>query len=101
MTPRPLFNALAASLYIIGIASFGFYAPHSLEQSVGVGMPILMLSLFTLSAALMAYLFFYEPLRLLLVGDAPKAMSFFLKTLASFAGITALILLTLFVTLAR
>ncbi|MEK7176936.1 MAG: hypothetical protein AAB719_01395 [Patescibacteria group bacterium] len=48
-------------------------------------MPILMLSLFVLSAAVMGYLFVYEPLRLHLDNQRQEAVSFFLKTVGTFA----------------
>lgn len=51
-------------------------------------MPIIMLSLFTLSAAIMAYIFGYQPLQLFLDGKKKDAVSLFLKTVGIFGGIT-------------
>jgi len=97
MNKNPLVNAGAAALYIAGVASFMSYAPQILGKSEGVGIPIAMLSLLTLSAAVMAYLFFYEPLRLLLGGDPQGAVTLFGKTLGVFALFTALIFGALFI----
>ena len=47
--------------------------------------PITMLSLFVLSAAVMGILFVYEPLRLFLENQKQQALSFFLKTIGTFA----------------
>lgn len=51
-----------------------------------------MLCLLVLSVALMAFLFFYEPVLLLLDDKRPEAVRFFLGTVAIFAGLTAVFL---------
>lgn len=59
-------------------------------------VPIAVISLFTLSAAVMSYLFLYQPIQLYLNGNKNDAINLFLRTVAIFAGITAVILLALF-----
>jgi hypothetical protein len=54
-------------------------------------MPIIILSLFTLSTAVMAYIFGYQPLRLFLEKKEKEAVSLFLKTVGIF-GVTTIIL---------
>ncbi len=54
--------------------------------------PIVALSLFVLSAAVMGYLFLGEPLQLYLSGEKQRAVAFFMKTVLSFAVITLLIM---------
>ena len=54
------------------------------------------LSLFTLSAAVMAYVFGYEPFQLYFDGKKKQALDLALKTIAAFAIITAIILVLLF-----
>jgi hypothetical protein len=49
-------------------------------------IPIAMLSLLVLSVAMMAFIFFYEPLQLLMVDRKSEALSFFLKTLGFFTA---------------
>lgn len=100
MTKNPFLNALAAIVYIVLIVSImnllGSLAP---EGEDGIMAPILGLSLFTLSAAVMGYIFIGMPLRLYLEGEKQAAVGLFLKTVGVFAGITLIILFTLFVNL--
>ena len=91
MTKNPFINAFAATLYITAVASLMFYGT---EHKVGVNsvfVPIAVMSLFTLSAAVMGYLFLYQPLQLYLDGKKKQAINLFLQTVAVFAGITALV----------
>jgi hypothetical protein len=60
--------------------------PNKPEDNVF--MPITMIALLVLSVALMAYLFFYQPVLLLLDGKRAEAVKLFLGTVAIFAGIT-------------
>jgi hypothetical protein len=96
MTRNPLINALAAALYIIAVASFMYYGPRLAGPVDSVIIPIAMLSLFVLSAAVMGTLFFYQPVLLCLDGKKQEATTLFLKTLGTFALITLLIFVTLF-----
>lgn len=93
---NPLLNALAASGYIFLIASVMFYGTHDQKGPDNVMAPIVVLSVLTLSAAVMGYLFAAQPLLLYIDGKKKEAVNFFLKTLATFAGITALILALFF-----
>ena len=97
MTKNPLINALAATLYITGVALFMFYGiEHGGGQANSVIVPIAVLSLFTLSASVMGYLFLYQPLQLYLDGKKKQAVNLFLQTVAVFAGITVLVFALLF-----
>ncbi|MFA5025319.1 MAG: hypothetical protein WC503_02340 [Candidatus Shapirobacteria bacterium] len=58
--------------------------------------PIVFLSLLTLSVAVMAFLFFYQPLMLFIEGKKKDAVSLFVKTVGIFAAITAISLVLLF-----
>jgi hypothetical protein len=58
--------------------------------------PIVIISLFTLSAAMMGYLFLFQPLQLYLDGKKKLAVNLFIQTLATFAGLTALFLVLYF-----
>lgn len=91
MTKKPFINAVSASLYITAVASFMFYGSKSFPQKDTILAPIAMISLLTLSVAVMGYLFVYQPLLLLLDGHKKKAVDLFLQTLVVFAGITVLI----------
>lgn len=96
MTKNPLINALAALLYIALVASVMFYGISHTAPVKSVIVPIAMISLFTLSAAVMGYLFLYQPLQLYLDGKKKAAVHLFLQTVAVFGGITTLILTLLF-----
>ncbi len=58
--------------------------------------PVVFLSLLTLSVAVMAFLFFYQPLMLFIEGKKKDAVNLFIKTVGIFAAITALALILLF-----
>lgn len=84
----PLFHALAAAAYIGLISLFFFYGSSLFGPDDNALMPMAMLSLFVLSAAIMGYLFLYRPILTYLEGDKAAALSFFFKTTGLFAGIT-------------
>jgi len=96
MSKNPFLNALSATAYITAVASFMFYAPKT-NVPDGVIVPIVMLSLFVLSAAMMGYFFVYYPLRLLIENKPKEATKFFLSTVAIFAFITGLLSVWLFI----
>ena|SRR5258708_5968490 len=96
MTKNPFINAFAATLYISAVATFMFYGSKSFPPKDTILAPIAMISLFTLSAAVMGYLFLYQPLQLLLDGHKKNAVNLFIQTLATFAGITVIIFILLF-----
>jgi hypothetical protein len=96
MTKNPFINAAAASSYIIGVASFMFYGMKLFGPKDTILAPIAMISLFTLSAAMMGYFFLYQPLMLFLDGHKKNAVDLFLQTVAVFAGITAIIFVLIF-----
>ncbi len=96
MTKNPFLNALGAELYICLVASVMYYGTKHTGPANSIIVPIAILSLFTLSAAVMGYLFLFQPLRLYLDGEKQRAITLFLQTVAIFAGITVFALLALF-----
>jgi len=97
MSKNPFINALAASGYISLLATAVFTMPtYVTDNELGMMAPILFLSLFVLSAALMGYFFVYQPVFLLIEGKKKEATTFFLTTVASFALITVTMLLAWF-----
>lgn len=96
MSKNPFINALTATLYIILVASIMYYGPRSVGPVDSIVAPVAFLSLFVLSAAVMGYVFLYEPIQLYFDGDKKTSLGLFLKTLAVFGSITFLILLILF-----
>jgi hypothetical protein len=96
MSKNPFLNALLASAYIILVVTVINYASQFTvqNQSKFVG-PIAFLSVFTLSAATMGYLFMFQPLQLFLDGKKKEGVNLFLKTLGTFAVLTILALVLL------
>ena len=86
---NPFLNAAGAAAYIWGIALLISHiarlhhdTPDNMVGSVAA------FSLVVCSAAMMAFLFFYRPVALLIEGRKDEALSFFLKTLGTFGVIT-------------
>jgi hypothetical protein len=96
MTKNPFINALAATVYISAVATIPFFGKQLFGPGNSFLIPIAMISLFTLSAAVMGFLFLYQPLLLLLDGHKKNAVKLFLQTVASFAGITLIVFLLLY-----
>ncbi|MBI2610812.1 hypothetical protein HYW60_02670 [Candidatus Kaiserbacteria bacterium] len=96
MTLNPLYNALLAAGYIVLVATVMNLAHQVDVPENGILIPITVLSLFVLSAAVMAYLFVFQPAQLYLDGKKTEAVNLFLKTVGFFAGITVILLGILF-----
>ncbi len=98
MSKNPFYNALAAIIYILTIvlAINSISDLETNEYPLSLVTPVLVLSLFTLSAAVMGYLFCFQPLRLYLDGKKEEAVKLFLKTVAIFAIIPLTIFLLYF-----
>jgi len=97
MTKNPIINALSASAYIILVVSVMTFATQPLRNKPDTFFaPITMLFVLTLSVAVMAYLFFYQPFLLFIEGKKKEAVDLFVKTVGIFAAITAVVLILLF-----
>lgn len=97
MSKNPLLNALGASGYIILVVSVMTLLSQTQKNKPDTFLaPVLFLSLFTLSVAVMAFVFFYQPLRLFLEGKRKRAVNLFLQTVVVFACITTLVFALLF-----
>lgn len=97
MTKNPFYNAIAASVYIILVVSL-LTITSEFSNSIAGGSgedsflaPIMMISLLTLSVAVMGYIFGYQPIMLYLDGKKEQAVKLFLQTVGIFGGITFLI----------
>lgn len=100
MTKNPYINAVSALAYIVLLVvamnlAIRFLAPGPDTEETSYIMPIIMLSLFTLSAAVMGYLFLLQPLLLYLDGNKKEGVKLFVQTLATFAALTIIIILAL------
>ena len=97
MMIKALKNSVLAAAYIALVACLIFYGQGFVGPGDSVIMPIAMLSLFTLSAAVMGYLFLYQPAELYFSNNKKSAVTLFLQTVGFFAVITALIFTGLFI----
>jgi hypothetical protein len=97
MTKNPILNALSASAYIIlGVTVMTFVTQPLKNKPDTLFAPIVFLSLLTLSVAVMAYLFFYQPVLLFIEGKKKEAVNLFAKTVGVFAVFTIVVLILLF-----
>jgi hypothetical protein len=93
---KPFLYALVAALYIVNIVLvINLAATFSIPDNT-ILIPMVMLSLFVLSAAVMGYLFLSEPLQLFMDNKRKEAVAFFAKTVGIFACFAILFLILLF-----
>jgi len=93
MSKNPFVNALSASGYIGLIVALFSYAQRFSDTELGMMAPMIFLSLFVLSAALMGYFFVYQPLCLLIEHKQGEATKLFLTTVFAFACTTGAVIL--------
>lgn len=97
MTKNPIVNALSASAYIILVVSVMNVLSQNLRNKPDTfGAPIVMLSLLTLSVTVMAFIFFYQPIQLILQGKKKEGVRLFIHTISVFGAVTAVALALLF-----
>ena len=96
MSKHPIINGLSASLYIILVVlvmnSVAKKVPHPNMYIV----PIVFISLFTLSAAIMGYIFCYQPAQWYFEGKKKQAVTLFLQTVGVFGAMTVLTIILMF-----
>jgi hypothetical protein len=90
MKIHPLLNALGAGAYILAVVGIIYALQSPNTPDSGVLGPVFLLGLLTLSAATMAFLFFYQPLRLYMDNERKEALSYFMKTVGYFAAMVFL-----------
>lgn len=97
MSKNPFVNALSASAYIILVVSVMTLVTQPLRNKPDTFFaPITMLFVLTLSVAVMAFLFFYQPLLLFIEGKKKEAVNLFVQTVGIFAALTVIVLILLF-----
>ncbi len=98
MTKNPLINAIGSFAYIVlGVTIMTFLTQPLRDKPDTFFAPVVFLSLLTLSVAVMAFLFFYQPLMYFVEGKKKEAVSLFIKTVGIFAFLTAVALTLLFI----
>ncbi|PIR89386.1 MAG: hypothetical protein COU07_00605 [Candidatus Harrisonbacteria bacterium CG10_big_fil_rev_8_21_14_0_10_40_38] len=94
MNKNPIINAFAASAYIVGIVLLINHITKVLSDNGDkLIIPILMLSLFTLSAAVMGFIFLFIPIQMYLDGKKKEGGMLLIKSVGAFAVITSIILI--------
>ena len=96
MGKNPFINAFSALAYIVLVAFVMSFGEKRIPHPNVIVAPVAIISLFTLSAAVMGYLFCYQPAQLYFDGKKKAAVNLFLQTVAVFGCITALALAILF-----
>lgn len=96
MTKNPIINAGVASLYITILASAMRYASSLSRPDDSFFAPIAFLSLFTLSAGFMGYVFLSQPIMMFLAGEKKQGVTLFVQTLGAFGVITFVMLVLAF-----
>ena len=97
MSKSPFINALSASVYIILVVSVMTFVTQPLRNKPDTFFaPITLLFVLTLSVAVMAYLFFYQPLLFFIEGRKKEAVNLFVKTVGIFAIFTVVALTLLY-----
>lgn len=97
MSRNPIVNALSASAYIILVATIFNLVVHTQKDKPDTLLaPVGLLSLLTLSVAVMAFIFFYQPLQLFIEGKKKEAVNLFTKTVGIFGAITFIVWILIF-----
>ena len=95
MKMNPFFNALAAGIYILMIVSIIYVLQSPNTPDKGILAPLFLLGLLTLSAAVMAFLFFFQPFKLYFENHQKEALAYFRKTVGYFSVMVLLLFFTL------
>jgi hypothetical protein len=93
---QPVITGVVAFLYIIGVVSVMNLGSEAMSQPNDFVASIAIISLFTLSAAVMGYLFVFQPVHLYLADKKEEAISYFLHSVLTFGALTAVILVLMF-----
>lgn len=91
----PYLYAFGAALYIAVIVFVMDAIEGVIDEAGSIFAPMVVLSLLVLSVATMGFLFFSEPLFLFMANKKQETVTFFLKTLGTFAGCAVFFLLAL------
>lgn len=96
MTKNPFVNGSLASLYIFIIVFVMDFGNRFTDHKYTFLAPVAAISLFTLSAAVMGYLFCFQPIQLYFYGKKKQGVKLFLHTTLVFGSITILVMALLF-----
>ncbi|MBL8030235.1 MAG: hypothetical protein JNN11_03230 [Candidatus Doudnabacteria bacterium] len=91
---NPYLNSIFAQVYIFAVALVMRYVGKP-DTPDNFFTPIAVLSLFVLSASIMGFLLLGQPLQLYIDGEKKQAVRFFMKTVITFAVMTAGVVLAM------
>lgn len=96
MTKNPIINSISAFVYIICIALLMNWGTKNVSGPDTWLAPVLALSVFTLSAAVMAYTFGFYPIIMYFEGKKKEAVKLALATILYFGIITVTLMALIF-----
>ncbi len=91
-----LINSLSAAVYVIIVGSFLYYGPSRFGPINSVIVPIALLLLLVLSAALLGLIIFAKPVMMYLNDSKKEALQLVSYTVAFLAAVTVIALVVLF-----
>lgn len=90
--PNPFLSAAAASAYICAFVLLIIARQPPIEHTVvPILAPVIFLSLLVLSVSVMGFLFFYQPLIMLIDGKRTEAVGYFARAVGTFAALTLIV----------
>ena len=95
MKNKPFLHALTAAIYIVLVVFVMDMVTSFTQMKETILVPMTVLGIFVLSAAVMGYLFLSEPLKLYFENRKDEATKFFLQTIGYFAFFALAFILTL------
>lgn len=96
MSKNPFVNGFTAFGYILIVVLVMDLGSQMEAQRNALIAPLAIISLFTLSATVIGYIFLLQPIQLFLSGSKKQAIKLFLQTVAVFGAITFILLIALF-----
>ena len=97
MTKNPIINAVSATVYITLVVAVMNYITKTYGSKPDPAFaPVVFLSVLCLSVSIMGYIFFYQPLVLLIDGKKKEALQLFTQTIGVFGLITVVVSVVLF-----
>lgn len=96
MNKYPVIHGLAAFLYVVFIVSIMNFGSAVTSEPNDFAAAIAIISLLTLSVAVMGYLFFFQPFSLYFSNKKKESVEFFLQTVITFGVFTVSMLILMF-----
>jgi hypothetical protein len=92
VSKNPIINGLVANEYVFLVVLLMNFGSKKFDQANSLLAPVAVISLFTLSAAVMGYLFGYQPIMLYIEGKKTMAVKYFVRMMLTFGVVTMVIM---------